>query len=192
MMEPHEAERPDCDERSRHDDEGDATHGALNAIDTQMCATWHDTGLKDILTAEQGAGNTRVEPDLSVSGDRESGFAGHDMHVKLDSAGCRVITMNTAKKLLETIDEITDAAEPKNNRTIRYINYVTEYINELQGDITIINEPGAVHGAAHIIHAAAEQAGMEAVVAGTEHSIAAGLVVKKRCCDSYQLCDLYI
>jgi hypothetical protein len=188
MMEPHEAERPDCDERSRHEHEHEhdsdsedesGAQAALDAIENHTNATWHDTGLRDILTAKRNIDNNNHHsgPQSRAHGHEDSQFTGHDMSVKLDSAGCRIIVMNVAKKLLETIDEIKNPEDPKKNKTIRYVNYVTQYINDMEGDITIINEPGGVHSAEHIIHAAADQAGMEAVVAGTNHSVAAGLVI---------------
>ena len=87
---------------------------------------------------------------------------------------CRIISINAAKKLLETVDT-TVTKEKK--ITIRYVDHVVEYAQNMEGDIVIINEPGGVHAAQGTIAEAAKKADMEALTLGSEHSKAAGLVI---------------
>ena len=71
-----------------------STESALEHILEEMQSSWHEGALRDILIAPARDTNPNTN------------FRGHDMEKRLDSSGCRIITMNVQRKLLNTEDKI--------------------------------------------------------------------------------------
>ena len=152
---------------SRAEDRGElpppvSTREVMEEIDARIQAAWHQSSVRDILI--NGAREETEDP----------GYRGHNMQIRRESAGCRLITMNVNKKLMTTVDRVETE---QGTQHVRYIDHVLDYMEEQQGDIVIINEPGAVHAAPETITRPARNAEIEALVLGSEHSKAAGLVI---------------
>ena len=138
----------------------------LANIGSEMTAS---TDWSEVMTIEE----TMAQKERIVKGDNE--WSGDNMWVRSDRAGCRVITTNAAKRVLTQID--TERLEGGKVKTRTYLDYLINYMQEMQGDIMVIHEPGLIYSASDLIKAAATAQGLSAVVASTQGSKAAGAVV---------------
>ena len=64
---------------------------------------------------------------------------GDNMWSKGNNVGCRIITINAAKKLPTTVDKDSGTGE-----TEKYVDSVIEYMANMETDVGIIHEPGAI------------------------------------------------
>ena len=75
-----------------------------------------------------------------IRGDND--WRGDCMHEKMNNVGMRVITTNVAKKLLTVVDAVPKTPkEGPGTRNITYLEYMIEYMREMQGDVMIMHEP---------------------------------------------------
>ncbi len=98
-------------------------------------------------------------------------WKGDNMQLKQDSAGCRIITINVAKKLM------TDVDSTEKGGNVTYLDYLIEYMQNMQCDIMICHEPGDIHTTKHLIERKAQAAQMKALIDCSKHTKACGVVI---------------
>ena len=150
----------------------------LETIQKQMEKKWAETDFSEFL-AELGERDKNVASIPHTKDPSEIEWLGHDMSLRPHESGLRTIVVNVAKKLLDIestrIEELEDGT--RKHHSMKYLDHLLDYMEELKGDIMVINEPGLVWSSTNHIEAKAQAYQMEAIVATTEHSKAAGLVI---------------
>ena len=99
---------------------------------------------------------------------------GDNMWSKGNNVGCRIITINAAKKLPTTVDKDSGTGE-----TEKYVDSVIEYMANMETDVGIIHEPGAIKNFESTVRHSCEKGGdgMTAICAPSEDTKAAGAVI---------------
>jgi len=149
--------------------------GVLDSIQTQMEKSWANTDFTQFIASLDLKDSTIAKRQEKSNLE----WLGHDMSVRPAHSGLRVITVNVAKKLMDietTTDHVDDKGHTSTTST-KYFDHLLEYMTSLEGDVMIINEPGLIWNCKGLIESMAAAHHMEALVATTEHSKAAGLVV---------------
>ena len=150
----------------------------LDSIQKQMGKKWAETDFTEFL-AELDERDKNVASIPCTKGPSEIEWLGHDMSLRPQESGLRTIVVNVAKKLLDIESTRVEVLEDgsRKHHSMKYLDHLLDYMEDLKGDIMVINEPGLVWSSTSHIESKAQAYHMEAIVATTEHSKAAGLVI---------------
>lgn len=137
---------------------------------------WHEILSGITLTPAQAAGISALETDTTSKGDPL--WKGDSMEIKMNNAGCRIITTNVAKKLMTIVDTMRPQEDPTAGpQEILYIDMLIDYMQRMQGDIMICHEPGRISGLESTIKKKAQDAYMDVIIECNPKSKAAGAVI---------------
>ena len=147
------------------------TEAMLNSIAPHIANLWNEDSYAEWINEIQTRYGHSLQESEAEDRKGTNAWTGHNMWEKSTNAGLRLITTNVAKKAPTVID-----SSPTGEH-IRYIDMVIEYMKEMEGDITIIHEPGTIQNLEGVIAKAAEDTQYQAIVAPSQRSKAAGAII---------------
>ena len=149
--------------------------GILESVENQAQGIWTEDNYSEwVAQIMSKPGDEMAMGDQDMQDKGTDMWWGDNMWNKGNNVGCRITTINAAKKLPTMVDRDSTTGE-----TEKYIDSVIEYMASMETDVGIIHEPGSIKNFDGTVRHACAKAGggMTAICAPSDDTKAAGAVI---------------